>query len=98
MPVAGDGARFDNRRWRPHTDQNDRCRHHRNRRRRVHCDAQRAMVGIALQGMHVRHLDQDQKHQQGQAKNSGRPESAWLPAAKPAKICLQPYQQIIPSF
>jgi hypothetical protein len=56
------------------------------------------MVGIALQGMHVRHLDQDQKHQQGQAKNSGRPESAWLPAAKPAKICLQPYQQIIPSF
>jgi hypothetical protein len=54
----------------------------------MHRDAQRAMVGIALQGVHMRHLDQNQKRQQGQAKNSDRPESARLPAANSAKICL----------
>jgi hypothetical protein len=61
MPVAGYRARLDNRRWCPHSDQDDRCRHHRNRHSRVHRDTQRAMIGIALQGMHVRYLDHGQK-------------------------------------
>jgi hypothetical protein len=46
------------------------------------------MVGIPVQRMHVRHLDHGQQRQQGQAQKSGCPESAWLPAANPAKICL----------
>jgi hypothetical protein len=46
------------------------------------------MVGIAVQRVHVCHLDHGQKRQQDQAKNSGCPESARLPAANPAKICL----------
>jgi hypothetical protein len=88
MPVADIRARLNNRRGSSHFDQDNRSRHHRNRRSRVHRDAQRAMVGIPVQRMHVRHLDHGQQRQQGQAKKSGCPESAWLPAANPAKICL----------
>jgi hypothetical protein len=46
------------------------------------------MVGVALQRMHVRHLDHGQHRQQGQAQKSGCSESAWLPAVNPSKICL----------
>jgi hypothetical protein len=46
------------------------------------------MVGILVQWVHVRHLNHGQHCQQGQAQNSGSRESAWLPAAVPAKICL----------
>jgi hypothetical protein len=88
MPEADDCTRLDNRRWGPHSDQDDRGRHHRNRRGRVHCDAQRAMVGITVQRVHMRHLDHGQQGQQGQAQKSGCPESAWLPAANSAEICL----------
>jgi hypothetical protein len=88
MPVADNRARLGNRCGTPHSDQDNRSRHHRNRRSRVHRNAQRAMVGVALQWMHVRHLDHGQKRQQGQAQNSGCSESAWLPVVNPAKICL----------
>jgi hypothetical protein len=46
------------------------------------------MVGVTLQRMHVRHLDYGQQRQQSQAQKSWCPQSAWLPAAYPAKICL----------
>jgi len=36
----------------------------------------------------MRHLDHGQQGQQGKAQKSGGPESAWFPAAVPAKICL----------
>ena len=98
MPVADDRARLDNRRGAPHSDQDDCCCHHRNRHSRVHGNAQRAMVGIALQRVHVRHLDHGQQCQQNQTQQRGCPESAWLPAAAPAKICLQSCQQISPNF
>jgi hypothetical protein len=88
MPVADNRARLDNRRRAPHFDQDNRSRHHRNRRSGVHRDAQRTMVGIPVQRMHVRHLDHRQQRQQGQAQKSGCSESARLPAANPAKICL----------
>jgi hypothetical protein len=87
MPVADDRARFNNRRVAPYDDQDDRCRHRRNRRRRVHSDAQRAMIGIPVQRVHMRHLDHGQQGQQDQTQKSRYPKSAWLPAA-PAEICL----------
>jgi hypothetical protein len=46
------------------------------------------MVGITVQRVHMRHLDHGQQGQQGQAQKSGCPESAWLPAANSAEICL----------
>jgi hypothetical protein len=46
------------------------------------------MVGIALQRVHMRHLNHGQHRQQGQAQKSGCPESAWLRAANSAEICL----------
>jgi hypothetical protein len=88
MPVTDDRARLDNRRRSPHPDQDNRSRHHRNRRCRVHGDAQRTMVRIPVQRMHMRHLDHGQKRKQGQAQKSGCPESAWLPAVNSAEICL----------
>jgi hypothetical protein len=86
MPVANDRARLGNRRWVPDSDQDDCCRHYRDRRSRVHRDAQRAMVGILVQRVYVRHLDHGQYCQQGQTQKCGCPENAWLPAANPAKI------------
>jgi hypothetical protein len=88
MPVTDNCAGLGNRRRASHSDQYHRDRHHRNRRSRVHRNAQRAMVRIALQRMHVRHLGHGQQRQQGQAQKSGCPESTRLPAAIPAKICL----------
>jgi hypothetical protein len=86
--VADNRARLDNRRRAPYFDQDNRGRHHCNRRSRVHRDAQRTMVRISIQRMHVRHLDPGQPRQQGQAQKSGCSESARLPAVNPAKICL----------
>jgi hypothetical protein len=88
MPVASGRARLGNRRRGPDSDQDDRCRQHRNRRSSVHRDAQRAMVGILVQRVYVRHLNHSQQRQQGQAQKCGCPKSPWLPAANPAKICL----------
>ncbi len=61
MPVADDRPRFENRGRRFDLDQDDDCSRYRNRRGGVHDDAQRAMVGVALNGMDVRHLDYGQQ-------------------------------------
>jgi hypothetical protein len=69
-------------------DQHNHGRNSRNRRGRLHCDAQRAAVGISVGRMRVCHLGHGQQRQQGQAQQRGCPESAWLPASASAKICL----------
>jgi hypothetical protein len=46
------------------------------------------MIGILVQRVHMRYLNHGQQRQQEQAQKSGYPESAWLPAANPAEICL----------
>ena len=65
MTVADHNARFYNWRLGPDPDQEDNCRGHRNRRRRVHGNAELAMIGVGLQRMDVRHLDHGQQRQQG---------------------------------
>jgi hypothetical protein len=54
----------------------------------MHRDAQRAMVCIPVQRVHMSRLDYGQHRQQRQAEKSGCPKSAWLPAAASAEICL----------
>jgi hypothetical protein len=61
MPVADDRAHGQNRRLRADPDQDDHGRGHCDWRRRVHDDAQRAVVGIGIEGMEVRHLGHGQQ-------------------------------------
>ena len=93
LPIPDDRARLDNRLGGADSDQDYYSRGNRNRRRRVHRDAQRTMVGIAVQSMDMRHLDHGHHRQQSQTQQSGCPESAWLPAASAANIRLQSCEQ-----
>ncbi|MGA2887237.1 MAG: hypothetical protein ABSE51_04245 [Terracidiphilus sp.] len=92
VPMPDDRPRLNERCGGPDSDQdNHRC-HHRNGRSRVHRDAQRAMVGIRVERVCVRHLNQGQQREQGQTHQSRRPESAWLRAVTTADLILQPCQ------
>jgi hypothetical protein len=61
-------------------DQDNHGRGYRDWRRRVHHDAKRAMVGIALVRVQMRHLDDGKQRQQGKAHNSGSAEGLCLRA------------------
>jgi hypothetical protein len=93
VPIPDDRARLDNRLGGADSDQDYYSRGNRNRCRGVHRNAQRTMVGIAVQRMYVRHLDHGHHRQQSQTKQSGCPESAWLPAASATNIRLQSCEQ-----
>jgi hypothetical protein len=69
-----------------HLDQHNHRRDDSNRGSRLHRDAQRAMVGIRLQRVHMRHLDHNQQRQQGQTQQSRCPKSAGLLAAALTEI------------
>jgi len=62
----------------------------------MHRDAQRAMVGIAVERMHVRHLDHRQQRQQDKTHHGHQRQSSLLCAVCPAEICLKSCQQNIP--
>src|ERR1035441_6285276 len=96
MPVPNHGLRLNGGGCGLDLDQYAHRGHNRDGRRRVHCNAQRAMVGIAVQRMHVRHLHHGKQRQQDQAHQDGQRQSAWLCAAFPAEICLKSCQQITP--
>jgi hypothetical protein len=79
MPVSGDRADF-KKTWRQnfdpgqdHCDQQDHDGHN-----RVHRDAQRAVVGIAIRRMDVHYLGYGQKREQNQARNSRHFQSTLL--------------------
>lgn len=96
MPVTYDHARLDERRGAPESDHDNDDGDERNRRGRLHGDAQRAAVGIRLGRMHMRHLNHDQQRHQRQTHQSNRSERAWPPAAVFAKICLKSGQMSQP--
>lgn len=73
MPVPDDRTRLSNRFWGSDSDQDHDGRGNRNRRRGVHRNAQRAMVGIVVQRMNVRHLDQGHHRQQRQTQQGSGP-------------------------
>ena len=92
MPVADSRARLKNRRRSLNLHQHHHGNRNRDGRRRVHHDAQRAVVGIALQRMHVRHLHHGQQRHQEKAHHRRRRQCAWLSTARSADLCLQSCQ------
>jgi hypothetical protein len=87
MPVSDDRASFEQyKRGGPNPDQNDSGQYGGARNYRVHQNAYRAMVCIACNRMHMRHLDQNEKCQQDEANYSRHLENAWLSAAIVAQM------------
>ena len=86
--MADDCARLNQRLGPSDPDKDDQNSYDRNRRGRVHGNAQLAMVGIRVERMDMRHLDHGEQRQQGQTQKRSCPESAWLPAAALANIWL----------
>lgn len=79
--MPDDRAGFIDRRGSRNPHQHHRSRGYRNWRRRVHDDAQGAMVGIAVERVHMRHLDKSQERQQDKTHQCRRRQSARLWAA-----------------
>ncbi len=63
MTVADHNTRFHSGGLGPNLDQNHNCRRRRDRSRRMHGNAELAMVGIGLQRMHMRHLNHREQRQ-----------------------------------
>ncbi len=69
MPGPDDRARFKNRYGSSKLYEDDHRCGHRDRSRCMQHDAQRAMVGIGLQRVNVRYLNDSQKRQQNETQN-----------------------------
>jgi hypothetical protein len=79
MPVSGDRANFKKtQRQNFDPDQNTRDQHDHDGHNRVHRNAQRAVVGIAIGRMGVHYLDHGQKREQNQAHDSHQSQSTLL--------------------
>ncbi len=87
-PIADRRARLKNRQREFEPEQHHRRGHHRNRRGRVHGNAQRAVVGITVDGVDVRHLDDSQHRRQQQTQQGRRPECARPGTVLPTEIWL----------
>jgi hypothetical protein len=77
MPVTNNSAGLkQRRRWSIEADQkNNHCGSH-DRRGRVHHNTDRAVAGVAVYRMNVRHLHQSEDGQQGQAQERRPSKSA----------------------
>jgi hypothetical protein len=84
--MANHGKRLEERSRGPDLNQNDRSGEDRDRSRRLHGDAKLAVVGVLVERMHVRHLDDRQEGQQGQAQNGSERQSAPLRSAVLAEM------------
>ena len=69
--MTDDFRRLKNWRSSLNVDQHNHSRDGRNRRGRLHRDAQRAMAGIAFDRMHMRHLSHGQQRHQSKAQQRG---------------------------
>jgi hypothetical protein len=96
MAVAHDGAWRKDGRGAGDSDQHNHSRGDGHGRRRVHDDAQRAAVGIALKCMVVGYLGHSQERQQDQAQQGNSTESVLLRGALSAGMCWKPCQNPIP--
>jgi hypothetical protein len=90
--MPNDRARLKGTSFALHPDQNDHSRDCRDRRCRVHSDAQLAMVSVAVDRVDVGHLDHGQQCQQDQTHQSRHTESVRLPAAIFAHLRLKSSQ------
>ncbi len=97
MPVANHRTRLIHRRRSLYLSQHHHGSRNRDRRSRMHHDAQRAMVGIALQHMRVRHLHHGQQRHQEKTNHRRRRQSACLATAISADWCLRSCQPMTPA-
>ncbi len=98
MPVTRNCARFKYRRSTFYLHQHHNGCRHRHRRRSVHHNAKRAMVGIGFQLVHVRHLRDGQERQQNQTHERRNRQSSKPCAALPAQKCSKSCQHTIPDI
>jgi hypothetical protein len=70
-------------------DQDNHHGGHRDGRGRVHDDAQRAVIGVGVEGVDVRHLHHGQKREQDEAHQSNCARCTGSCAALSADLCLQ---------
>lgn len=96
MPVPGDWAGLKNRRGALNLDQNNHGGRDRHRRRRMHHDAQRAVVGIGVKLVHVRDLRDGQQRKQEQTEHGYQRQGTWPCAAFPARNCQKSCQRTYP--
>jgi hypothetical protein len=82
----------------PNLDQDDDSRNRGNRGRRLHCNAERTLVGIAFNGVNVCDLDHGEQREQGQTHHDDCPGCMMLLAATASVIWLEPCQSAIPIF
>jgi hypothetical protein len=78
--MAKNGAWFQNRNRRTHLNENDDAGSHRHRRNRMDGDTQRAMIGVAVERMDVRNLDDCKQSQHHQAHYGSYHKTSWCPA------------------
>jgi hypothetical protein len=81
MPGTNNDMLRKDRRGSPDLDQDDHRNGNRYRRRRLHRNTQRAMVGIVVYWMRMSHLDHGQQRQQNQTHHRDDRQSAWLQTA-----------------
>jgi hypothetical protein len=96
MPVASDGACFKNRLGCLDVHQHDDGGCDRDRCRRMHHDAERAVIGVGIDRVDVGYLHHRQQRQQHQTHNGCQRQSTKLCAAISAEICLKCSQNIDP--
>lgn len=94
MPVAGRGARLQNRRWLRNLDQNDDGRRRGDWDRRVQDDAERAMVLVIGSRMDMGHLYKWNQDEQGHADENHSRKSTWLYGAMIGEPCLIRLEQL----
>jgi hypothetical protein len=95
--MTGDSVRLKNRGRALDLHQNHGGNRNRHRSRRMHRNAQRAMVGVGFQRVHVRNLDDGQKRKQNQTHESRNRQSSKLATTTPAQIGPKSCQRNNPS-
>ena len=87
---------FSQRRRGPEQHQHNNCRSRLNRRCRVHHNAQRTLIGIAVERMDMRYLNRGQQHQQGKAQQGRSAKRARRQPPFPDEMCPEPFHANIP--
>jgi hypothetical protein len=86
MPIACNRARLKNWRSSLYLNQDNDRGSYGDRRGCLQQNAKRAVVGIGVYRMHVRHLNYGQQRQQDKAHHGDHRQSKWLCVASPAEI------------
>ena len=98
MPGTADAMNLKNRRSSLDLLQDNDCSRNRDRRRRMHSDAQRAVVAVGVHLVYVGHLHDRQQGQQDQTYEGGNGQCPKTAAATFTPQCLASCQLNLPDF